>query len=122
MYHKGGWSRRLELALWWWKEVLEYKIRRARPWGICKKKQIHMFCDARGSPPHIAAVLLADGVVYHTSMRVTDSTLGIFMERQDNQIMGLETLSIALGRPHIDHFPIQLDHSLRYISIRSILE
>ena len=117
-YHKEGWSRALELALRWWHEVLSIRIQRTRPWCKGGRRQVHLFCDARGSPPHLAAVLFADGAVWHTNMAVPQCVLDNFEARQDNQIMGLEILSIALGM-HISPRPLllnsQINHASRYV-------
>ena len=58
---------------------------------------MHLFCDARGYPPHLGAVLFVDGVCYWTHMEPSESVLKEFTCRSDNQIMGLELLSISLG-------------------------
>ncbi len=56
-----------------------------------------MFCDARGSPPHVAAVLFIAGRVLFTHMTPAASLLAHFKRRRDNQIMGLELLGVSLG-------------------------
>ena len=47
----------LRLALQWWLEVLEGDMVEVRPWRKQRKRPIHMFSDARGEPPRVAAVI-----------------------------------------------------------------
>ena len=47
--------------------------------------------------PRIAAVLLIDGQQYFTDCEPPVAAMEFFRPRADNQIMGLELLSIALG-------------------------
>jgi len=56
-----------------------------------------MFCDAAGSPAHLAAVLLMDGQTYFTHAAPSQKVMKAFYHRRDNQIMGLELLAISLG-------------------------
>ena len=56
-----------------------------------------MFADARGHPGHIAAVLFHHGQICYTDMAVPAELLAVFKKRADNQIMGLEMLSVCLG-------------------------
>ena len=48
----------LKLALQWWLEVLQRGIKQMRPWVERDEKPVHMFCDARSTPPRVAAVLV----------------------------------------------------------------
>ena len=48
----------LKLALHWWLEVLQRGIKHMRPWVERDEKPVHMFCDARSTPPRVAAVLV----------------------------------------------------------------
>ena len=52
-------GRELELALRWWRDVLVLEVQEERPWWPDNKKQVHLFADARSTPPHVAAVLIA---------------------------------------------------------------
>jgi len=56
-----------------------------------------MFCDARSTPPRVAAVLFVNGRIFWADMEPDESTLKAFRPRGDNHIMSLEILSIALG-------------------------
>ena len=51
-------NKELELALKWFAEVLQDEICEVVPWQRARKKPVHMFCDARGDPPRIAAVVV----------------------------------------------------------------
>jgi len=55
------------------------------------------FCDASGSPPHIAAVLHIDGQWFWTHMPIQESVINQLEIRNDAQIMALELISISLG-------------------------
>ena len=86
-----------------------------RPWTASHEKPVHMFCDARSTPPRVAAVLYRCALscdcfhgtqhlllLRHRSFAYCDIKppeviLNAFMCRGDNQITSLEILSIALG-------------------------
>ena len=57
----------------------------------------HLFCDASGKPPHIAAVLYIDGQWLWTHMPIQDKVIEKLELRNDAQIMALELISISLG-------------------------
>ena len=48
----------LRLALRWWLEVLQRGIKQMRPWVCRDERPTYMFCDARSTPPRVAAVLV----------------------------------------------------------------
>ena len=54
-------DEQLRLALRWWLEVLQGGIKQMRPWVSRDEKPVHMFCDARSTPPRVAAVLVRCG-------------------------------------------------------------
>ena len=87
----------LRLALEWWLEVLSLDLCQTRPWLEQKTKPMHMLCDARSTPPRVAAVLLANKKVYYSDMEPSAAVMDCFRTRGDNQIMSLELLSIAFG-------------------------
>ena len=87
----------LRLCLEWWLEVLASDVCELVPWKLSHQKCVHLFCDARSVPPRIAAVLLIDGQQYFTDCEPPVAAMEFFRPRADNQIMGLELLSIALG-------------------------
>ena len=72
-------------------------IAERRSWAPPAGKISHLFCDVRGHPPHIAAVLFQNGKCTFTHMTPSAAVLEMFRCRMDNQIMGLELLSISLG-------------------------
>ena len=49
----------LRLALQWFVEVLELGLNEVATWDRQRRRPIHMYCDARGEPPRVAAVLIA---------------------------------------------------------------
>ena len=87
----------LQLALMWWLEVLNLDIAQFRPWVARSEKPVHMFCDARSTPPRVAAVLYKDRKFAYCDIEPPAEILYSFMKREDNQITSLEILSIALG-------------------------
>ena len=50
-------SPQLALALSWWLEVLALDLKTVRTWKGNAGKQVHLFCDARSTPPRLGAVL-----------------------------------------------------------------
>ena len=104
-------GRELELALRWWLEALASEWKQERTWAYCRKPFATLLCDARGSPPRVAAVLAIDGMFVFTDCQPDAKMLSFFTPRGDNQILGLELLSIALGLSTFGHL-------LRYRAIR----
>ena len=68
-----------------------------RPWKTDTRGCVHLFADARSAPPHIAAVLLIDGLCLFCDMPAPEAIVTSFRTRGDKHIMSLELLSIALG-------------------------
>ena len=95
---KSTMDEELRLALEWWIEFLESRSEAVYQWDKQTTKQLHMFADARGNPARIAAILFKDGAVYVCDAPVPDFVLAAFKGREDNQIMGLEIMCIALGK------------------------
>ena len=58
---------------------------------------VEMFGDAMGYPPRVAVVLFDKGEVLYTSWQPDEKVMATFQSRQDNQMMGLEVLAVALG-------------------------
>lgn len=90
-------SKALRLALHWWKEVLEQHLGQLRPWAVARTPAVHLLCDARSTPPRVAAVLMMDGDVFYSDAAPPECILSSFRYREDNQITSLEILSIAFG-------------------------
>ena len=94
---KIGNESNLAVALRWWREVLSLHIVESRAWKAAEGPLVHLFADARGSPPRLAAVLLIDGDMRYTDLVPDKALLECFAQRRDAQIMGLEILAIVLG-------------------------
>ena len=90
-------KRELSLALRWWQEVLAMGICEHREWYTNASKPLHLYSDARSTPPRIAAVLIGGGSIQFADMQPDVQTLDCFKRGGDGQIMSLELLSIALG-------------------------
>jgi len=58
----------LRRILEWFLVVLEEDIVELREWTTPERPPVHLFCDARGHPPHLAAVLYADQCCTYTHM------------------------------------------------------
>ena len=87
----------LDAALDWWDEILALEIAETRTWVKTGGRPAHLFCDARGAPPHLGAVLFVDGAILWTHCKPEEHLMHHFRSREDNQIMGLELLGAALG-------------------------
>jgi hypothetical protein len=78
-------------------QVLSMNLAELRPWGQVASQTVHLFGDAAGNPPHLGAVLCIDGEWFWSHADAPVEVLASFRRRRDNQIMGLELLSISLG-------------------------
>ena len=87
----------LRVALEWWKQVLSMHICEMRPWSMCESPPVHIFVDARGTPPRCAAVAFLDGQYHFTDGMPSDKVMSMFQSRNDAQICGLEMLAITVG-------------------------
>ena len=87
----------LRRALCWWQQTLATGVCERRPWKLPEQHPIHVFCDARGSPPHLAAVLVSTTECKYAHMPAPPELVAWFKRRSDNQILGLELLGIALA-------------------------
>lgn len=87
----------LRLALKFWLEVLQRDLFQTVPWQKNVTKPLHLFCDARSTPPRVAAVLIGDQRTHYSDWEPTAEVMSCFRKRRDGQIMGLELLSIAFG-------------------------
>ena len=120
----GDVGHELTLALQWFREILALKIHETACWKRKRRPPLHLFCDARGHPPRVAAVLFGCAHSWHCLRRcslpipcrtIHEGTppvtwycdleppaelLEKWTARRDNQIMGQEILSIALGCNH----------------------
>lgn len=91
-------GKELELALNWWLEVFKCDIKEERAWHHEAQRPIHIYTDARSTPPRVAAVLIKDGHTYYADLEPSPDVLKHFRFGGDNGIMSLELLSIALGK------------------------
>ena len=96
-------SRALELALRWWQAVLEQNLSQTQEWGERAQEVVHLWCDARGTPPRLAAVIYADEAFHYTDWAPDEEVLAPFFARRDAQILGLEQLALALGLSTFGH-------------------
>jgi hypothetical protein len=94
----GRCSKVLLFAINWWIHVLKASTQKQVSLTSADLPIVEMFCDARGSPPRVAAVLFMNGQpVRFTDMEPHSGLMQAFARRDDNQIMGLELLAILIG-------------------------
>ena len=93
----GAMNNELRRSLRWWCEILVCGICETRGWSGEPLPVVHLFCDASGVQKGLGAVLAMDGRFWHTARTAPENLLRCFQRRNDNQIMGLELLSISLG-------------------------
>ena len=87
----------LAMALEWWERVLRLELHQELSLVDTNVQAVELFCDARGEPPRLAAVLHdIDGLVY-TDFGPSAELMDMFSARNDSQIMGLEILAVILG-------------------------
>ena len=95
----------LELALAWWGQVLQTKI--VEQVSFSGGDQWYdLFCDARSSPPRLAAVLVdKQGCCSFTDWQPDASLLGIYAQESagDKNILILELLAIILSLSTFSH-------------------
>jgi hypothetical protein len=95
--HSSNINHELKLVLHWWRHALSESWAECRDWCEIVRQHVFLYADARGTPPHIAAVLICQEGCFFTDLAPDDALLSIFMSRNDAQIHGLEILAIALG-------------------------
>lgn len=93
----GHTSPELLRALVWWDTALQLELAELRPWDDTHARPVHLFCDAAGSPAYLGAVLFDGDECWYTHAPPPAAVMEEFKHRNDNQIMGLELLSISLG-------------------------
>ena len=91
-------------ALQWWQSVLKLELCERRDWNTTFFPDVHRFCDASSTPPHLGAVVFVDDVIMWTHLAPADDLVDSFKRRSDNQIMGLELLAISLGMCTFEHW------------------
>ena len=75
-------------------DILMFTCRR---WVESEQKPLQLLCDARSTPPRVAAVLVVDGRIEYSDFEPSKEVMRQFTRRGDNQIASLELLSIAFG-------------------------
>ena len=90
-------SAALRTVLKWWDVVLQWDLAESRAWEQPKHAPVHLFVDARGQPARCAAVLFIDGKCRYTDGQPSQKYRALLDKRQDNQIMSLEIMAVALG-------------------------
>jgi len=58
----------LEVALDWWLDVLSTNMSETRAWQTNTTRPVNLLCDARSTPPRVAAVLAIEGKYYYSDM------------------------------------------------------
>ena len=68
-----------------------------RLWQPVVTRTAHLLCDARSTPPRVAAVLVIDGAKFYADEAPPQETISFLQPRGDGQITSLEILAIAFG-------------------------
>ena len=92
----GRMSKPLGSALRWWRHYLNHPKKRFQEHGA-SPDCVHVFTDARSTPPRLGAVMIVDGRIYYSDAAPDKSTMDLLIERRDNQIMALEMLAAYFG-------------------------
>ena len=87
----------LDIALRWWLFALECDICEEHPWEAPKTPVARMFVDAAGKTSRCAAILFCEFGCFFTDGKPSAAIMDRFVSRKDKQIMGLESVAIALG-------------------------
>ena len=90
-------GQELHVALAWWFEVLQLEISEVHLWTPPPSAPVHLYVDARSTPPRCSAVLFADGLCHFTDGEPSERLMAQFKERADGQITSLEMLAMAVG-------------------------
>jgi hypothetical protein len=89
--------RPLRTALAWWRTALEECNCEEYLYELPDDGNIDLFCDASGSPGHLAAVLIIGDRAYFCEAPVPQEWADWVIPRNDAQIMAWELLSILYG-------------------------
>ena len=68
-----------------------------RVWTQVREPPVHLLCDARSTPPRVAAICIIEGQLLYSDEAPEPRVLEQFKLRGDNQIASLEILAIAFG-------------------------
>jgi hypothetical protein len=86
----------LREALEWWKKFLRNPTRAVTKYDETVR-HVHIFTDARSTPPRLAAVMLVDGKLSFTDAPPTPEVIEQLLKRDDQQIMALEMIAAYFG-------------------------
>ena len=88
-------------------QVLQRSFCEQRAWVPVTTPTAHLLCDARSTPPRVAAVAIVDCRTYWSDWAPDPEVMGLFQSRRDGQIMSLELLSIAFGMFALSVVPLR---------------
>ena len=77
--------------------MLELDIVEERSWYAPELPPVHLYVDARSTPPRCAAVLFINGKTLYCDGEPHADIMRWFQSRADGQITSLEILAIAVG-------------------------
>jgi hypothetical protein len=83
-------------ALIWWREYLRLPLKMTHYYGRAPEC-VHIFTDARSTPPRIAATMLLEGKLYYSDAEPSTEVVKQLLNRKDQQIMALEMLAAFFG-------------------------
>ena len=89
-------SNRLLMSLKWWRTFLKNPIKRTHNHKH-EPSCVHLFTDARGTPPRLAAVIEDNGSIFYTDIAAPKKLMKTLVPRRDAQIMALEMMAVYLG-------------------------
>ena len=87
----------LQLALQWWELALELPLQQQVPVRPDGREVVELFCDARGTPPRIGAVLVDRAEMTYTDWEPPLEVVQALHGRKDEQIMAMELIAIVVG-------------------------
>lgn len=67
-------------------------------WSCARERPVHLWCDARSTPPRVSAVLVKNGHIKFCDAEPPRTLLDKFLVGRDKQITTLELLAIAYGK------------------------
>ena len=87
----------LKLALRWWEAALQMPLQKTIPLQHEEESVINVFCDARGTPARVGAVIVNGPSIKYTDWPPPQAVLDALVKRQDEQIMAQELIAIVVG-------------------------
>ena len=95
--HGGIINRQMRMALAWWSRALSERCCEEFSFETLDTVQAELFVDAASTPGVVAAVLVIGDASFFAFSAVPKEWDDFWVHRRDNQIMGLELLSILFG-------------------------